>query len=428
MKTTAILLAAGNGNRFGSGSLKQFVNLNGKSLLQHTVDAFRAAGVSQIIAVIPKHSGTPDAAVPPIPSGSDVLIVEGGNRRGLSIQAGMLACNPSTEIVLIHDAARPLISTDLIHRSMAALMASPDLDAVVPALGMDDSFGEVGEHCGGVLLELASDKSKFRRLQTPETARFPLLREAMFHTDCMFDTAIEAAFYTGLLCGTIPGDPFNLKITHPPDLFIAERIQQWREAETGPVDLYNKQVLLIGSSGGIGSEVARQLKDAKAQVFPLTREYWDLTKPMPQEMQWLLTSRPWDAIVHAAGVLTENYEEAMSVHLRSVVELCGLAPNAMPNGGSIVVLGSSAASHGRTETPIYAASKAALNNYVEGIAPRLARHGIQINSVNPCRVKTQMRLESGLPLEGAVDVEKVARAVLSHCATEKTGQVVQVRP
>ncbi|HWA88000.1 MAG TPA: SDR family NAD(P)-dependent oxidoreductase, partial [Opitutus sp.] len=234
---------------------------------------------------------------------------------------------------------------------------------------------------------------------------------------------------TGGRCRIVRGTPFNLKLTYPHDLFVAERILQYRPASPNrAIDLHNREVLLLGASGGIGSAVRAVLASHGARVTAPTRSEWDLAQPdIPAAFV-----RPWDAVIHSAGMLNNasnvaGVEAMFATNFRSVVAVTDLARRAM-RGGAIVVVGSSSAMKGRENIPLYAASKAAVNNFVEGIAPLLQREcGVKINCVNPGCVNTRMALSGPVTNRDPLEPGDVAETVVAYAQPLDTGQIINVR-
>ncbi len=119
----------------------------------------------------------------------------------------------------------------------------------------------------------------------------------------------------------------------------------------------------------------------------------------------------------------------MAVNFRSAVIVADFAEKTMPNGGNVVYIGSSSAMKGRTAFPLYSASKAAVNNFTEAMAERNLANNIRFTCVNPGQTLTQMLAEANLPSDSsrALSAEFVARAIISYCDTELTGEIVNIR-
>lgn len=216
-RVSAIICAAGSGKRFGQK--KQFVYLRGKPVLEWTLERFQAhPEVGAIILVLPDEQDRKHYQIR-YPKLLDV--VRGGEQRQDSVWQGFrLLDKEQTDLVLVHDGARPLISADLISRIIAEAQTS---GAVVPVIPLVDTMKEVQD--GRVLRTV--NRSRIFRVQTPQGFLYSALKTAM-------DAARRDRFYgtdeamlterVGIGVRAVPGDPRNIKITTPLDLKIAEAI------------------------------------------------------------------------------------------------------------------------------------------------------------------------------------------------------------
>ena len=224
-----IVVAAGRGTRAGGGVPKQWRDLAGRPVVDHALAALGAAGADPLMLVI--HPAD-RALAEPLAAAHGAALVEGGETRADSVRAALeaLAARPAPpETVLIHDGARPLVSSRTVARLLDALAeghagAAPAL-AVTDALWRGVGHGE-GERVAGVV-----DRSRLFRAQTPQAFAFaPLLAAHRSHGAGTADD-VAAARAAGLDVVIVEGDEDNLKITHPGDFARAARlIGQAREA------------------------------------------------------------------------------------------------------------------------------------------------------------------------------------------------------
>jgi NAD(P)-dependent dehydrogenase (short-subunit alcohol dehydrogenase family) len=120
-------------------------------------------------------------------------------------------------------------------------------------------------------------------------------------------------------------------------------------------------------------------------------------------------------------------DDLFAVNFRSVVAVCDLARRCMRDG-AIVVVGSSSAMKGRENFPLYSASKAAVNNFVEGIAPGLFREcGVRINCVNPGATNTRMIASGVATNKDPLEPEDVAGIIVACTQPTETGQIINIR-
>jgi len=195
-----IVVAAGRGERFGG--LKHESILGGQPMWEHSREALLAGGAGGVIVV------------GPVPGG-----VTGGERRRDSVAAGLAAVPADATIVLVHDAARPLASPDLVARVIERL-SSGGADAVIPVVAVRDTIRRVrdGQVIGTV------DRSDLAAVQTPQGFSAGVLRRA--HAAGEAD-ATDDAVLVERIGGTVvavEGEPANIKVTYPADLALAEAL------------------------------------------------------------------------------------------------------------------------------------------------------------------------------------------------------------
>ena len=218
MHVTAIIAAAGRGERFGGGVPKQLMTLGGRPILQHSVDAFVLhERITDLIVALPFELA---ADTPSYLRGRSkpIEIVEGGNRRQDSV-ARAFACVPTAaDIVVIHDAARPLVSSALIARTIDAAAAH---GAAIAAVAATDTVKRADER--RFVVDTLPRHGIFLA-QTPQAFRTSVLREALASADAAAEATDEASLIerAGHRVQLVDGDPRNLKITTADDLAAAE--------------------------------------------------------------------------------------------------------------------------------------------------------------------------------------------------------------
>lgn len=196
-----ILLAAGRGTRFGRQ--KHDIELGGVPIWQRSERVLLDGGVDHLIIV-----GDLDGAVP------------GGDRRRDSVASGLAAITDHTGFVLIHDAARPLITADLV-RSVIDRLLIGDVAGVVPAVPVRDTLKRIS---GDIVLETV-DRSDLVAVQTPQGFDLETLRSA--HAQVAADATDDASMVEAIggTIAIVDGDHANLKVTYPEDLVLAEALR-----------------------------------------------------------------------------------------------------------------------------------------------------------------------------------------------------------
>ena len=214
MRIAAIIVAAGRGSRVGGPVPKQWRDLCGRSVAAHALQVFADhPGVGRLVLVL-HPDDLPGDMWPRDPA---ALVVTGGDTRAASVRAGLEAIAGQADIVLIHDAARPLVSPALIDRVLDALT---NARAAAPALPVTDALWH-GEN--GVVTGL-QDRAGLFRAQTPQGFWLPDILNAHRQQSGAFADDVEVARAAGITVAIVAGDEDNLKITREADFARAERL------------------------------------------------------------------------------------------------------------------------------------------------------------------------------------------------------------
>jgi 2-C-methyl-D-erythritol 4-phosphate cytidylyltransferase len=210
--TTAVIAAAGSGERLGAGGAKAFVPLVGRPMLDWSLDAFRAVGVAAVVVAVPpgdEHE-----------LGADLAVVEGGATRCASVASALGTVE--TELVAIHDAARPLVTPELIEGVLDALVADSGAVGAIAAAPITDTI----KRAAGPAIGATLDRGELWAAQTPQAFRTAALREALAaHPD--LGSVTDEAMLVEAAGGRVlihPAPPANLKVTTPLDLRVAEQL------------------------------------------------------------------------------------------------------------------------------------------------------------------------------------------------------------
>ncbi|MGJ8622378.1 MAG: bifunctional 2-C-methyl-D-erythritol 4-phosphate cytidylyltransferase/2-C-methyl-D-erythritol 2,4-cyclodiphosphate synthase [Yoonia sp.] len=214
MTTTAIIVAAGRGTRAGGALPKQWQPLHGRPVAAHAMERLAAHPAIAGLVLVLHPDDMKTALWPRVPAST---VVAGGQTRAASVQAGLAAVPEGTTQVLIHDAARPLVSQAVIDRVLAAL---ENHAGAAPALAVTDTLwhGADGRVTG------VQDRDGLFRAQTPQGFHLEPLRAAHAQStgDETDDVAVARA--AGLDVAIVAGDETNMKITTPEDFARAERL------------------------------------------------------------------------------------------------------------------------------------------------------------------------------------------------------------
>ena len=241
MRVTAIIAAAGAGRRLGADRPKQLLEIGGRTMLEHSTSAFLGhPRVSDVIAVLPDAMAIPG-----------VRVVTGGARRQDSVANGFDAVPADADVVLIHDAARPFVTADLISRTIDAAATH---GAAIAALQSRDTVKRVSRD--GVITGTIS-RDEIYLAQTPQGFRRDVLARAIAVGRSGVEATDEAmlAERAGVKVHVVDGDPGNVKITTEADLAAARSRTQamGKPARTGRAGTgYDLHRLVEGRSLVIG--------------------------------------------------------------------------------------------------------------------------------------------------------------------------------
>jgi len=225
MQVFAILPAAGLGTRMAGPQPKQFLALDGVPILVHSLRAFAAVSrVSSIVVAVRKpEMERVQAQVDENGFGGRVLVVEGGDNRQESVLHALAVIQAQPDdVVLVHDAVRPLIDAATIERTIDAVV---EHGAAIVGLPAVDTIKQVERTAHGALVVSTIPREFIVQAQTPQGFRFSLLQSAYAEaTADGFVGTDEASVVerAGHPVAVVPGSHVNLKITQPGDLELAE--------------------------------------------------------------------------------------------------------------------------------------------------------------------------------------------------------------
>jgi 2-C-methyl-D-erythritol 4-phosphate cytidylyltransferase len=206
----ALLVAAGSGERLGAGRPKAFVALAGRPMLAWSLDALREAGIDDIVVALPAGEQAPNGCVG----------VAGGATRSASVRAA-LAAAPAAEAVVVHDAARPMVTAGHFRAALAALEHA---DCAIAAAPVTDTVKEAGPDR---LVTATLDRTRLWAIQTPQAFRRAALERALDVPADVLAEATDDAWLVERAGGTVrvvESTPANFKVTTPHDLRLADHL------------------------------------------------------------------------------------------------------------------------------------------------------------------------------------------------------------
>ena len=215
MEKTALIVAGGSGERLGEKTPKQFLLIKSKPILMHTIEKF--SHLDKIIVVISKNHTNQWIDLCKLHNFKiDHKLVEGGDNRFESVKNGLQHIN-HTDVVLIHDGVRPLISKKIINNLIKKVEKNK---GVLPILPISESIRKVNQNSSNSL-----NRKNYFIAQTPQCFMFEEILEAYnqkYKDEFTDDASVFEAIGGKII--TIEGEKENIKITYPIDLSLAENL------------------------------------------------------------------------------------------------------------------------------------------------------------------------------------------------------------
>lgn len=223
-KVAAVIVAGGSGKRMGMKIKKQFIELEGKAILAHTIEAFNKCEViDEIVVVVGKEdiAKVKTEIVSRYDYDKVIQIIEGGTERQESVYNGLMAVTKEVQYVMIHDGARPFISQEILEK---ALIMTKEKHATVVAVPVKDTIKVVN---GALEVEATPNRSTLWSVQTPQSFKKELLIKAYGYAKekslIVTDDSMLVEAY-GKKVHVVEGDYNNIKITTSEDLVLGQAI------------------------------------------------------------------------------------------------------------------------------------------------------------------------------------------------------------
>ncbi len=448
----AVILAGGVGARVGLGIPKQFLKVAGKSVIEHTLDVFETSHhISEIIIMMnPEWIKEAQEIVDKARFRKVTKILPGGKTRNETTQIALENLNDS-DVVLFHDAVRPLIDEQIIANCVSLLQKHQAIDVVIPSadtLVIVDSEG---------LIQDIPPRSNFRRGQTPQGFVAGILKDAYSKAakDPNFqatdDCSVVLKYRPDIPIATVTGSEYNMKVTEPIDLFLVDKLFQVssleldkRSIEERKAALDKKVAVIFGGSEGIGSALGDELSNSGVTVHSFSRSTTNTDIAQFEAVSAALLSvyeqtSQIDFVINTAGVLNvgkiseqslADIENTISVNYVGAVNVARAAYEYLrETQGHLMLFTSSSHTRGRSDYSIYSSTKAAVVNLGQALADEWSIERICVNVVNPERTSTPMRTkafgdEDPTTLLTANDV---ASSCVDALTTKTTGNIIDIR-
>jgi 2-C-methyl-D-erythritol 4-phosphate cytidylyltransferase len=457
-KNIAVILAGGTGSRFGLEIPKQFAKLAGKSILEHTIEAFEKNDLIDEICIVIKNNWkykVEDFVIINKYKKVKKIISGGEERKDSSLSAinSYSSNDLSNEKInlIFHDAVRPFVDNKIIDNVIESLYHHNAIDVAISAT---DTIIEVENN----IIKHIPNRNKMMQGQTPQAFKLQTIRKAyeLAGKDKDFkptdDCGIVRKYLPNEDIHIVNGSLENIKITHPQDIMLADKIFQSKNTKNNFIHsdeyyqsmLKDKVIVVFGGSYGIGADICNISKKYDAKVLPFSRSTTDTDVSSLSDIQRDLKYvndkyGRIDYIVNTASILIKepletmeyskildtiniNYGGAINIAKESIKYLS-------KSSGHLLNFTSSSYTRGRSNYSLYSSSKAAIVNLTQALADEFSiKDNIRVSCINPQRTLTPMRT-SNFGIEDPktlLSSETVAHASINTLLSETTGQIVNV--
>lgn len=420
-----VILAAGDSKRFGGYMHKQYLKLNGIEVVGYSIKAMKSCDeIDDIILVVDNEEFDSQY----ISKKYEVKCIRGGDTRNISIFNAIefIKQNYVCDKVIFHDSVRPLVNSSRFSDIICQL---DGYDAVVTADEISDAL--VNKNYGGV------KRNDYKLIQSPEGFRFDKIANFKFDNDAL---AIVSQVESSKI-KTIKSNVFNMKITYPEDLFIAEQLMRLNYYSVNHNELFfcadvPRRVLLLGGSGGIGLAIKDFLIENDIIFKSPSHKDLDLKTITVNEIKEYCEDFIPDAIINAAAVyyddnagLSNTFDDIFAVNVKANEILIEYAKT-LESKINLVLLSSSSSTKGRENLTNYSAAKSALNSIVESQARILAEQNIFLNAVIPEKVNTPLieKLhKTKINTRELLEPKDVINAIMYFSVAKEYGRLVHIR-
>ena len=444
----ALILGAGKGIRYGSSIPKQFVKLAGKTVIEHTIEAYEKNKLTDEIYIVTleKYVNIIKNIIEKNKYKKIKKIIVGGEKRQESSYNGLINIKHKDGFIQIHDAVRPLISQEIINNVYKALERYKAVDVSIPS---SDTIVKINEK--NFIVEIPERKFLWRG-QTPQGFHLNLIKIAHIRAkkdqlNNFTDDCGLVSYYNLSKIYVVKGEEKNIKITYLPDIYFAEEYFRLgsieiRESDNNFDFLKDNVILIYGGNSGIGKEIKNLLIKYKARPYSFSRSNGvDITsiKDIKRSLHYVIKKeKKIDAVIVTAAILikknivNKNYSEIRSLLNTNLLGPILIAKESYKylkkTKGYLILFTSSSYTRGRSEYVIYSATKSAIVNLVQGLSEEWIKDEIKVNAICPDRTDTPLRKKVFKDdKKNLLDPGDVAKKTLFLLKNKITGQVYKIK-
>ncbi|QDD68118.1 2-C-methyl-D-erythritol 4-phosphate cytidylyltransferase [Caminibacter pacificus] len=453
-KNIAVILAGGVGSRFGGNIPKQFTKLAGKTIIEHTIDVFeKNDNIDEICIVIhPEWKHKIEEIVLNNNFKKVSKILNGGKERKDSSLAAIKAYENERDInLLFHDAVRPFLDQNIIDECIENLNIYNAIDVAIPAT---DTIIEVENN----YIKKIPPRSAMMQGQTPQAFKLKTIKKA--YELAQQDNNFKPTDDCGIVKKYLPEEPIyvvkghvkNIKITHPQDIYIADKLFQLKTIkikhkfsdEEYIKNLQNKVMVIFGGSYGIGKEIKEIAKKYGTKIYSFSRTETNTDVSKLEDVIYALSStyektKRIDYIINTASILIKkpltqtSYEEIQKITSINYLGAVYIAKESYKflekTQGHLINFTSSSYTRGRAFYSLYSSTKSAIVNLTQALAEEWQNKNIKVNCINPERTLTPMRVknfgqEDPNTLLNPIDV---AYTTINTLLFNFTGQIIDIK-
>ncbi|MBL1407268.1 bifunctional cytidylyltransferase/SDR family oxidoreductase [Sphingobacterium faecale] len=450
----AVILAGGSGSRMASTMPKQFLKVAGKTIIEHTIDAFENNTSIDEIAIVTKENyiSTMEELVLKNQYKKVKKILQGGKERYHSSLAAIGAYTDVECKLIFHDAVRPLVNDRIINDCIKALERYDAVDVAIQAVDtiiQVDAADTISDIPQRSVLRYGQTPQCFKRSVIQNAYELALQDPDFLTTD---DCNVVKTYMPQVPIHVVEGEVFNMKVTHMEDLFLMDKLFQLKSSKGNAQELNkeaiatmpNKVMVVLGGSYGIGEEVVKIGRQLGAVVYSYSRtengvDVSDVECVRKCLREVYERNGRIDYVVCTAGILIkeplfsvsyDDLQKSISVNLMGTAIVAKEAYEYLKESkGGLLFYTSSSYTRGRMLYSVYSATKAAIVNFMQAISEEWFDLKIRVNCINPERTKTPMRIKNfgAEPEETLLNARNVGIATVNLLVSSSTGEVIDVK-